>query len=271
MLTVSLGPLAVPTSRLIMLVALAVALLVGALVARKRGVAASDSLINIFLVGLLVARGAFVIFYIESYRDAPLSMFDIRDGGFLLMPGIIAALMAALWRGWRMPALRRPLGVAILAGAGVWAGALGAVNLMEVSRPGLPIASLQRLDGGFVTLENLGPEAEGKPRVVNLWATWCPPCRREMPVLQAAQARETGVAFVFANQGESPGQVRDYLAQEKLGLKNVLMDPTTELGRVSGSRALPTTLFYDAQGRLVDHHLGELSEASLKQKLESIN
>lgn len=271
MLTVSLGPLAVPTSRLIMLAALAVALLVGILLGRKRGVATTDSLINSFLVGLLVARAAFVVAYFDYYQGDLLSMIDIRDGGFLLVPGIIAAVIAALWQGWRRPSLRRPLSAAVLAGAGVWGLTMGALAAMEASRPGLPAESFQRLGGDFVTLDNLGPTAEGKPRVVNLWATWCPPCRREMPVLQAAQTRETDVEFVFANQGEPPGLVRDYLEQENLELENVLMDPLTELGRITGSRALPTTLFYDADGRLVDHHLGELSEASLKQKLESIN
>lgn len=270
MLTVSLGPLAVPTSRVLIMVALGVALLVGALVGRKRNVATSDTLMNSFLVGFIVARVSFVMLYIESYMDAPLSMLDIRDGGFLLAPGLVAGIGTALWRGWRMPALRRPLGAAMLAGVGVWAGTLGALGLMEASRASIPTASFQRLDGDAVTLDDLGAAEEGKPRVVNLWATWCPPCRREMPVLQAAQARESNVAFVFANQGETVDQVRNYLAQEELQLENVIMDPTTELGRVSGSRALPTTLFYNASGRLVDHHLGELSEASLKQKLESL-
>ncbi|MDO8862019.1 TlpA disulfide reductase family protein [Haliea sp. E1-2-M8] len=254
-----------------MMIALLVAIVVGGLVGRKRGVVTSDSMINSFLVGLLVARGTFVILYFDSYREAPLSMVDIRDGGFLLLPGIGAALITALWRGWRTPALRRPLGAAILTGVGIWVGMLGAVTGMEASQPGLATESFQRLDGDFVTLANLGPEEEGKPRVVNLWATWCPPCRREMPVLQAAQARETDITFVFANQGESPGQVRDYLIGDKLELENVLLDPMSTLGQVSGSRALPTTLFYDAQGRLADYHLGELSAASLKQKLKRLN
>ncbi len=253
------------------MVALGVALLVGALVGRKRGVATSDCLINSFLVGFLVARLSFVILYIDSYLDAPLSMLDIRDGGFMVAPGLVAGMSSALWWGWRSPALRWPLGAAMLAGFVMWGGTIGAVSLMEATRTSIPTASFHRLDGEPVTLGNLGAAEEGKPRVVNLWATWCPPCRREMPVLQAAQARESGVAFIFANQGESFNQVQSYLSQEGLELENVLLDPTTELGRVSGSRALPTTLFYDAEGRLVDHHLGELSEASLKQKLESIH
>ena len=106
--------------------------------------------------------------------------------------------------------------------------------------------------------------------VVNLWASWCPPCRREMPVLAAAQQRETGVMFVFANQGEDAATAQRYLGDSALHLANVLLDSGTELGRTVGSTALPTTLFYDAGGRLVDTHLGELSAASLASKLNQL-
>jgi len=50
----------------------------------------------------------------------------------------------------------------------------------------------------------------------------------------------------------------------------VLLDPATSLGREVGSRALPTTLLYDADGRLIDNHLGELSAASLASKLNQL-
>jgi thiol-disulfide isomerase/thioredoxin len=128
--------------------------------------------------------------------------------------------------------------------------------------------SLTTLSGAPTTLAAL---AAGKPMVVNLWASWCPPCRREMPVLSAAQQHDSGVTFVFVNQGENALVAANYLATESFVLSNVLLDGGTLLGKVIGSTALPTTLFYDARGRLVDTHLGALSAASLASKLKQLH
>jgi hypothetical protein len=89
-------------------------------------------------------------------------------------------------------------------------------------------------------------------------------------VRAAAQQIETQVTFVFANQGEDAAAAQRYLSVGQLGLANVLLDADTGLGRAIGSTALPTTLFYDANGRLVDTHLGELSAASLASKLNQL-
>jgi len=80
----------------------------------------------------------------------------------------------------------------------------------------------------------------------------------------------TAVTFVFANQGEGAAVAQRYLSGSALSLANVVLDSGAELGRVIGSTALPTTLFYDANGWLVDTHLGELSAASLASKLEKL-
>ena len=117
---------------------------------------------------------------------------------------------------------------------------------------------------------DLARQAAGKPTVVNLWATWCPPCRREMPVLAAAQKKETEIRFVFADQGENAAAVHRYLGETRLDIANVLLDVDGAIGREVGTMGLPTTLFYNAEGRLVDTHIGALSEATLASKLERL-
>ncbi len=265
MLSVNIGPLALPISVLLLLAAGLVAAGVGHLVGRRHQAGIVNTLSDMLLAGVLVARLTFVAFWFDTYRNAPWSMLDIRDGGFMIWPGIAAALLVAAWRGWRRATLRKPLGAGLAAGALVWGALFGALRMTEP--PALPALSLTSLAGDPVKLAAL---ADGKPMVVNLWASWCPPCRREMPVLAVAQQRETGVNFVFVNQGEDATTAQRYLSAGRLDLANVLLDPGAALGREVGSGALPTTLFYDASGRLVDIHLGELSAASLASKLSPL-
>ena len=265
MLSVNIGLLALPVNALLLLAAGLVAAGVGHLAGRRHQTGIVNSLGDMLLAGVLVARLGFVAFWFDTYRSAPWSMLDIRDGGFMVWPGVAAALLVALWRGWRQPTLRKPLLLGLAAGALVWGALFGAQRMTEQSA--LPALSLTTLAGDPVKLAAL---ADGKPMVVNLWASWCPPCRREMPVLAAAQQRETGVNFVFVNQGEDGATAQDFLTEGRLGLANVLLDPAAALGLEVGSGALPTTLFYDAHGRLVDTHLGELSAASLASKLSPL-
>ena len=76
------------------------------------------------------------------------------------------------------------------------------------------------------------------------------------------------VTFLFVNQAESMQSVSTFLATQGLTLDNVLFDASGRLGQAVGSMALPTTLFYRADGRLINSHLGELSEASLARAME---
>ena len=293
MLTFSIGPFPVPVSQLTVLLAGLVALGVGRQVGQRQpaaeAVAISDAgastpsaettekakkpgigatLSDMLLAALLAARLVFVLTWLDSYRDAPWTLLDIRDGGFTPWAGVAAALLVALWQGARQATLRKPLILGLAAGVLTWGALQGGLRLMaSAENTSRPTVRLTTLAGKSVDLATL---AAGQPLVVNLWASWCPPCRREMPVLAAAQQRETGVRFVFANQGEDAAPVLRYLAGNSLKLSNVVFDPAAALGHAVGSKALPTTLFYDATGQLVDTHLGELSAASLASKLQRL-
>ena len=114
------------------------------------------------------------------------------------------------------------------------------------------------------------PEPKRNTTVVNLWATWCPPCRREMPLPQQAQAAHPALNFVFVNQGEARDVILRYLQGQGIVLRNVLIDLRRATGVAFNERALPTTLFFDARGRLLSTRVGGLSEATLAERLGAI-
>jgi thiol-disulfide isomerase/thioredoxin len=266
MVSVSIGPFALSMNHLMLLIALALATLVGWLTGRKRRVNPEKALFALFLLGVLAARASFVIGYWAQYRTDYLGMVDIRDGGFLPWPGVVATLFGALIWGWKRPSVRHPLGAGTGVGLAFWL--IATIGLDYQSQGArLPDMVVQNAEGASVRLSDY----KGKKLVVNLWATWCPPCRREMPVLQAAQIAHEDVTFLYVNQAESPSTVATFLTSQGLHSDNMLLDDTAQLSTYVGSAALPATLFYNADGSLMTAHQGELSSASLRHLLDGFS
>lgn len=230
-------------------------------VARRK--AAGALFIDALFVGLLAARLGYVLRWWPEYAAAPMSIVAIGDGGFLWWTGLPAALAFAWWRTAKHAALRKPVLAGIVAGMLAWLAFNGTLALLQRAAPPLPDVALTTLDGAPARLADFG----GRPVVINLWATWCPPCRREMPVFEDAQSRYPDVAFLLVNQGEDRDTIAGYLDAQGLSLQHVLLDPPSRVMQDANARALPTTLFFAADGRLVDTHMGELTRASLADTL----
>ncbi|MBT2375193.1 TlpA disulfide reductase family protein [Pseudomonas fluorescens] len=263
MLTFTIGTFAIALNHLLLISALILATLVGWRVAKRGGENPESVLFTLFLLGMLSARISFVVMYWAYYRNDPLQIIDLRDGGFLAWPGVIVLILGALLYGWRRPLLRKPLSAGVITGLAFWVLASLSLTIYEKGTR-LPEITLRNANGETVQLTDY----QGGPLVINLWATWCPPCRREMPVLENAQKQRPDVTFLFVNQAESMQSVSTYLATQGLNLDNVLFDASGRLGQAVGSMALPTTLFYEPDGRLINSHLGELSQASLARAME---
>jgi len=265
MQAISIGPWVLSVGVLALLLGLAGAHGIAGFMRRRGHADAGAALWWLLLVSLLAARVAYVLRWWPAYSASPWwSVLDVRDAGFNPWIGlaVLAAMTALL--AWRRQAWRRALPVAVIGGVCVWAVVgLVAWQLRAAAHPPLPQMALQRLDGSRVALASL----RGKPMVINLWATWCGPCRREMPMLMKAAADMQSVRFVFANQGESAAQVREYLAHEQLASDHVLLDTGRDLARYYHAVGYPTTLFLDADGRLRDMRVGPLSRASLLSHL----
>lgn len=224
---------------------------------------AGAMLLDAVFLALVAARAAYVAQWWEDYAGSPRSMLAIGDLGFSWWVGIAVALPMVWWRTRGARMLRRSVLAGITVGILAWFSADAVLGLLQRAAPPLPDVQLSTLDARPINLDAYA----GRPLVLNLWASWCAPCRREMPVLEQAQAQYPRVAIVLLNQGESAQQAQAFLEREGLSLENVLLDPMSTTLKAVGSRGLPTTLFFDAQGRLVDSHLGELSMASLRHKL----
>jgi len=151
--------------------------------------------------------------------------------------------------------------------------------------PTLPDATFLKPDGQPFAMRDRGQagseaqrgqsasnEAPGRGHVtvVNLWASWCGPCRREMPAFVRAQARHPTLRFIYANQGETAAIVDAFLQRENLHLDNVVMDPDRSLMTAFHTAGIPTTLFFDARGALVSSRVGELSDAALEDEIAKL-
>lgn len=128
---------------------------------------------------------------------------------------------------------------------------------------------LERPDGGTLRLSDL----RGTPVLVNFWASWCAPCRREMPdIVRAWSARDGRLAVVAINLQENDQQVRAFAAEFGMDF-DVVIDRTGEVGqtwRIGGPiEGIPSSYFLDADGIVRDRVFGELTPERLEAGLRA--
>ncbi len=265
---IAIGPFVLSAERFAALLALGAFVLVAEIVGRRLKLEALTGWAwNAVTLGLLAARLGFVATHLGTFAAEPLSVLFIWQGGFAAWAGVAAVVVYALivFRE-RRRVLRWALAPA-LAAVVAWGGFQG-VNAL--TRPAAPLTLFETQ---LLTLEGaplVPADLKGRPVVVNLWATWCGPCRRELPLLASVAADEPEAVFLFVSQGESAAQVERYLAEQGLELELVALDPTGVLGVAARSRGLPTTLFFDREGVVAGRSLGELSRARLQDGLNGI-
>ncbi len=149
--------------------------------------------------------------------------------------------------------------------------AYAAVFVLQLTA-GVPAIPLPTGDN-YLTLagEPFNPtDFKGRPVVVNLWATWCPPCRREMPMMADVAASNDAATFVFVNQGEGREVIDRYLKTENLKLDHVALDSLREFGGHYAVPGLPATLFIGSDGTLQSVHMGEISREALAAGVQKI-
>ena len=202
---------------------------------------------------------AFVAQNFATYAEDPLSILAFWQGGFTPWAGVLGFVAASviLLRKERdiLPAAAKVMGFAALTLCILW-------QLFNADDRFLPENRTYGLLGG-------GETAIQGPAVVNLWATWCPPCRREMPMMVEEALASPDLPIHFVNMGENPNAIRTYLEEAGLAM-DPLLDPYMQLMSHLGVFAMPTTLFVDAEGRVTHSHSGEISRAALRRGMSDL-
>jgi thiol-disulfide isomerase/thioredoxin len=263
---VRLGPLALDGERALVALALAALLVAAELAARRRGGDAEWAW-SAVAVGLLVARGAWVAVHPGAFLARPQEILYVWQGGFLAWVGVAAGAAWALWRARAAGRSIRVLATPALAAAATTLAA-SVVLPTAPSRPALAEVEVEVVDLAGRPQEVAG--WRGRPTVLNLWATWCGPCRRELPLLIDEVGGRDDVRLALVSQAEAPEVVRGYLEERGLAGNDVWLDRAGALGRAMEAVGLPTTVFLDDEGRVVEVAFGEVSRARLRAALARI-
>ncbi|HVX23346.1 MAG TPA: TlpA disulfide reductase family protein [Acidimicrobiales bacterium] len=110
-------------------------------------------------------------------------------------------------------------------------------------------------------------ELRGKPLVINFWASWCVPCRTEMPLLENAYRGEEGkVVFLGIDTNDTSTAARTFLARLHVTYP-VVSDVGGAVAIQYGLYGLPTTVFVSPTGKIVGRHIGQLNQATLRTAL----
>lgn len=130
-----------------------------------------------------------------------------------------------------------------------------------------PEFELRTLDGRLVTLADY----RGKTLMVNFWATWCPPCRAEMPDMEQVyqEAKDTGFVVLAINIQEANQPIQQFV--DKYGLTfPILLDVSGEVSQRYGVQSLPTSFFIDPEGRISSFNSGALNKSAIGKRLEQV-
>lgn len=122
---------------------------------------------------------------------------------------------------------------------------------------------LKALEGGEISLESYRGKAVV---VVNFWATWCPPCREEIPDLVDFhnEYEDRGVVVLAVNLREPEGHVRDFAENAKMDVP-ILLDLSGDVANVYEVEAIPTTVVVDRSGIIRSRIVGMTSRAELEE------
>ncbi|MBY0276041.1 prolipoprotein diacylglyceryl transferase [Candidatus Binatia bacterium] len=207
--------------------------------ARQPGRLADGSVLCAYLILSGIAR-----FLVEIVRIEPRYTLGLSEAQWFGIASVLAGTAGLFWAKSRRAALAPLVAIALLLlSTGCQGGGKTAPDFVA-----------QDLQGQAVRLS----AQRGKVVFLNFWATWCPPCRQEMPSMEALSKKFAAEDFVMLAISEDDGGapvVKKFVEQNKLTFP-VLTSPTGEIGRSFGVYGYPETFLIDREGRQVARFIG---------------
>jgi cytochrome oxidase Cu insertion factor (SCO1/SenC/PrrC family) len=128
-----------------------------------------------------------------------------------------------------------------------------------------PAFTLTTLDGHQGSLDDF----RGKPALINFWATWCAPCRREMPLIEQTAARHPNLEVLLVDERDDQGSASSFVKQ--LGIRSTVpFDGDGDVGDRYGITGLPTTVFVRSDGTIEGRYVGETNQQILSPHITAV-
>lgn len=238
----------------------------------------ADRYFNLFFVFVLGWKLSPLIFQTGTVLGTPSALLYLPGGFHGTLLGAGAALGYLIWvlvdprkqvATPQMPLLRKSLLLGMVTGVVVGTGIYFLTPGIQAAPEKAPDFSLELKEGESIHLDTF----RGKPVVLNVWASWCPPCRAEFPEMAAFQdqvgERAVLLAINAALTEKTPQDAESFLSGQRVNFP-VAYDRDGRFQQTYQVAALPTTVIIDAEGRLVWRRSGAISSEMLLQVLSQL-